>query len=448
LKTTVEELEKNKVLLKVEVPTGDVDQAIKKAYKSISNKVSIPGFRKGRIPKEIIDARIGKESVLQEALNEMLPVYYLQAVEESEIKPINKPEIEVVRLEEGQPLLFNVKVQVKPKVKLGKYKGVKAKMPSIEVTDKEINDHIELLKDRFAQLEPVTRNLRKGDFALINFEGFVSGKPFEGGSANDYLLQVGSGTFAPGFEDKLIGARRGEIREIYIDMPKEHPIAEIAGEKVKFKVFVKEIKQKKLPKVNDEFAKEVGEFETLQELKDDVRGRLKEAKRAQDHYALRGKVLEAVSEGAEVEIPDIMVERRVNEMISEFSFNLKSRGLDLNGYLKATNTSMESLRERFKKDALRTLKNELVLGSIGEKEGLEVKEEEVDNEIEKIAKRMNVEASEVKKRLEERGNLGPLREDILLRKTLDWLVNQAEIKRERKGKKNDQPVNPDSGGAD
>ncbi|MEW6189543.1 MAG: trigger factor [Actinomycetota bacterium] len=431
----VEELEKNKVLLKVEVPTGDVDQAIEKAYKSISSRVSIPGFRKGRIPRKIIDARIGKESVLQEALNEMLPVYYSRAVERSGIKPIDKPEIEVVQLKEGQPLLFNAKVQVKPKVKLGKYKGVKAKMPFIEVTDEEIDGHIELLKDRFAQLEPVTRKLRKGDFALINFEGFVDGKPFEGGSANDYLLQVGSGTFAPGFEDKLIGARRGEIREIFIDMPKEHPIAEIAGKKVKFKVFVKEIKQKKLPKVDDEFAKEIGAFETLKELKDDVKRRLEEVKRNQDQFALRGKVLEAVSKGAEVEISEIMVERRVNEMIGDFAFNLKNRGIDLNDYLKATNTSMESLRERFKRDALRALKNELVLGAIGEKEGLEVKEEEVDNEIEKLAQRMNVEGSEVKKRLEERGNLGLLREDILLRKTLDWLVDQAEIKRERKGKK-------------
>lgn len=435
MKTMVEELEKNKVLLKVEVPTGDVDQAIEKAYKSISSRVSIPGFRKGRIPRKIIDARIGKESVLQEALNEMLPVYYSRAVERSGIKPIDKPEIEVVQLKEGQPLLFNAKVQVKPKVKLGKYKGVKAKMPFIEVTDEEIDGHIELLKDRFAQLEPVTRKLRKGDFALINFEGFVDGKPFEGGSANDYLLQVGSGTFAPGFEDKLIGARRGEIREIFIDMPKEHPIAEIAGKKVKFKVFVKEIKQKKLPKVDDEFAKEIGAFETLKELKDDVKRRLEEVKRNQDQFALRGKVLEAVSKGAEVEISEIMVERRVNEMIGDFAFNLKNRGIDLNDYLKATNTSMESLRERFKRDALRALKNELVLGAIGEKEGLEVKEEEVDNEIEKLAQRMNVEGSEVKKRLEERGNLGLLREDILLRKTLDWLVDQAEIKRERKGKK-------------
>ncbi|MDI6892198.1 MAG: trigger factor [Actinomycetota bacterium] len=437
MKTTVEELEKNKILLKVEVPANDLDSAIVRAYESVSRKANIPGFRKGKIPRKVIDSKVGKESVLEEALRDVIPIWYLQAVEKSGIEPIDKPDIEVTKFEEGQPLLFNATVEVKPQVKLGEYKEVEVGRLPTEVTEEEVDLQVAILRDRFAQLEPITRNVRKGDFVLIDFDGFVDGKPFEGGSATDYLLEVGSNAFIPGFEEQMVGVRKGEIKNVWVDVPKDYDFPDIAGKKVKFKVLIKEVKQKVLPALNDDFAKEIGEFDTFEELRESFRERLKELKKAQAEEKIRQDLLEQVSAESEVEIPEVMVNRGTEEIIREFTFSLQGRGLTLDSYLEATKSTLEDMKQDLKGDAEKRVKNELVLGEIAQREGLKVSDEETDKEIKAIAGRINRNPEELERSLEERGSMGLLKEDILRRKSLDWVVEHAKIIDE-KGKEDEK----------
>jgi trigger factor len=428
VKTDIETVEKNKVLLKVEVDSKEIGKAINQAYKSIAKKISIPGFRKGKIPKQVIDIRIGKEPVYQEALREMLPVYYNQAIKSSGIEPIDQPEFDVVQIEEGKPLLFNVKVEVKPEVKLGEYKGVEVTKEKAEVKEEEVERQLEAMREKVATLEIApSRSLKKGDFALMNFEGTVDGKPVEGGSGEDYLLEIGSQTFVPGVEEQLIGMRKGEIKDVYVDIPEDYHAKQIAGKRVKFRILLKEIKQKKLPEVNDEFAKQVSGFKTLDELKQDIRAKLSQVKEALAQTQVRENIVKKIAEKAEVEIPDTLVGREMDIMLQDFAFSLQAQGINLQQYMDMANLTPEAMREKFKEDARRRVKSKLVLEAIAKAEGFEVTESEVEKEVETMATRIGKPKEELQKRLEEAGEIEVIKESIRIRKTVDWLVEEAKI---------------------
>lgn len=427
MKTSLETIKKSKVLLKVEVPAKQVDTAIDVACKEISKKIRVPGFRAGKIPSKVVKSRVGMETIYNEVLQNVLPIYYAEAVEKEGIEPIARPELDVVQIEEGKALKFNAKVEVKPEVKLGKYKGIKALKDDVEIKDEWVDRQVQNLRERFAQLEPVERAVKKGDFALINFDGTVDGKSFEGGSAKDYLLEVGSKTFLEDFEKELEGANKGEIRDVFIDYPKDYGNPELAGKKGKFKILVKEVKQKILPDLNDDFAKEVSEFDTLGELKQDIRGKLQKTREEQVDFKFRMDLLNNVVEGSDLEIPESMIQNRKELKLKEFEDSLKKQGMNLDEYLKAANQDKDKLEKEAEKEATEELKKELVLDAIAVAEKVEISDEETDNEITKLAESMNKDPEETIKSARQQGTYEFFRENLRTRKTWDLLVEKAEV---------------------
>ncbi len=426
LKTEVEKLEeKDTVLLRIEVPTDKFDEAVDDAYSRIAKQFVIPGFRKGKVPKAVINSRIGKESVQQEAIQKALPHYYADAVKEAEIEPIDQPEVNVIQVGDGKPLVFTAKVKVKPEVKLGEYKGIEVEKQSTEPSEEEINEQVEAIRNNFANLEPIEgRPVKEGDFALIDFEGFIGDKPFEGGAANDYLLEIGSGTFIPGFEDQVVGMKKGEIKDIMVTFPKDYGNDQLAGKEAKFRVLVKEIKEKKLQELNDDLAKQVG-FDTLDELRADIRSKVYEVKKKHASSDLRGQVVDKVTDAAEVDVHDAMVENELDEMVEEFTGDVRRQGLELDKYLEITGMTMEQLREDWRDRARYRVKSRLVLEAIAKNEDIEVTPEEVDNEIKKAAEATGRDFEEVKQIFLIKGTINDLSKRIQIGKTIDWLVDNA-----------------------
>ncbi|MCL6472645.1 MAG: trigger factor [Firmicutes bacterium] len=428
MKTEVERLEeKDTVLLRVEVPTDVFGKAVDDTYKRISQQLVVPGFRKGKIPKAVIDSRVGRESVRQEALQRALPNYYVDAVRKSEIEPVDQPEVDIIQVGDGKPLIFTAKVRVKPEVKLGEYKGINLEKASSEPTEQEIEKQINSLRDSFASLEPVdNRPIREGDFALINFEGFIDDKPFEGGSANDYLLEIGSGTFIPGFEEQLVGMKKGEAKDITVTFPQDYGNEELAGKEARFRVLLKEIKEKHLQELNDDFAKQVG-FDTVDELKADIANKIREVKKKYADTELKNQAISKVTEAAELEVPESMVEHELEDMIEEFSADVKRQGLTLEKYLELTGMDISKLREDWREQAEYRVKSRLVLEAVAKAENIEVTPEEVDNEIKKAAEATGRDYEEVKQIFLIKGTMGDLKNRLLISKAISWLVDNAVV---------------------
>jgi trigger factor len=448
LKTNLEEIEKHKVLLKVEVPSKEVDKAIKSACKEIAEKIRVPGFRPGKIPSKVVKSRVGMETIYNEVVQKMLPVYYRKAVEKEGIDPITQPEVDVVQIEEGKSLKFNATVEVKPEAKLGDYKGVKVTKEKVEIEEEWVDQQLQILQNRFAQLEPVERAAKKGDSVLINFEGKVNGKPFEGGSAEDYLLEIGSNTFIGDFEKQLEGTKKGEIREVFTEFPKGYGNQELAGKKAYFKVLAKEVKQKILPELNDDFAKDVSEFDTLDELRKDIRDKLSGNKEQQIDFNMRMDVLDKVVEGTEIELPETMIKDRKEFKIKDVAASLQKQGISLDDYLKSSNQGREEFEGHAEKEAIEELKREAVLEAVAKLENLEITDEETDNEIKRLAESMNKDPEESTKAAKAQGTYEFFRGNLLSRKAWNWLVDNAKVtevdkkeKAKAEEKKKDKAVN-------
>lgn len=438
MKTDIEELEKNTVLLKVEVPIVEVTGSIKKAYKEVSEKVRIPGFRKGKAPKGIIDQMVGKEVVLNEALQELIPFYYPKAVESSGVEPVSMPEIDIVQIEEDKPLIFTAKIQVKPKVVLGDYHKIEIEEFSVVPTKEEVEREINNIREKFSHLKVLKRrNLKKGDFALIDFQGFIEGKPFEGGSASDYMLEIGSGTFIPGFEEQLVGAKRGEERDVKVTFPHDYSNQHLADKEAVFRVAVKEIKEKELPALNDEFAKNVSEFDTLREFKKSVKEKVRQRKEAQAEAQKRSAVVDFVINQAEMEIPPVMIENQINAMVRNFEETLKNQGLRLEDYLRSTSTEFKLFKENYRAEAIKRIKTDLVLEAVQKAENIEISDEDVDNEIKRLAKGAKRDFKELKKEVKEREGYDYLRLSLQRLKTVDFLVSKAKTRKKKKDDEKD-----------
>ncbi len=402
MKTEIKEVEneKNTVILQVEVPAKDLTISINKAYKEVSRKVNIPGFRKGKIPPKVIDQMIGKEKVLTEALNELIPELYPQAVEMSGVEPVSEPQINIEQMDTDKPLKFTAKVQVFPKIELGDYQTIEMEEITTKVTADDVKKQIEKMRNKFASLEPVkSRGIKEGDYALIDFEGFLKGKPFEGGTSTDYMLEIGSETLIPGFEEKLIGAKAGEERDINLTFPKDYQSDMLAGQESVFTVKIKEIKQKKLPKLDDEFAKNVSKHDTLAELKKELKKELSETKKRQIEQARRNHAIDFVTDNAKIDIPPAMIDRQINVLVQDFDNRLKRENQDLKSYLEHTNDNINSFRETFRDDATRQVKTNLVLEAIAKAEDININDERADEEIKKLAGNAGKELEEFKKEL-------------------------------------------------
>lgn len=428
MKANAERIEKNTVLLEIEVDAEQFDQAIDKAYRNMVQKVNVPGFRKGKTPRPIFERFIGKEAIMEEAMEAVVPEAYYQAVAETGIEPIEQPKVDVVQAEAGKPVVFKATVQVKPEVILGQYKEVEVNKPSTEVSDEEVAKSLEKLQQRHAQLLTLEEGtIEKGDVTTLDFLGKVDGEPFKGGEGRDYNLEIGSGSFIEGFEDQLIGVSIGETKDLNVTFPEKYQAEELAGKDAVFTVTVKGIKRKELADLDDEFAKDVSEFDTLEELKTDIKNKLKDAAEDRAKYQVRQDIVSKIVDSIEVEMPAPMVDTQLSDMIHNLEGRLSSQGITLENYLKFANTTMEDLKEKMQPDAVWTAKMNLVMETIAKVEDIKANDEEIKEETEKIASYYNKELDEFQKMLENQGQLDFIIDQIVREKTLQFLADNAKI---------------------
>jgi trigger factor len=430
VKAEKEIVDKNKVKIRVEVPAEEVDRAIDRAFRRLAREVFVPGFRRGKVPRRVLQARLGMEPVVEEVKQTDVPGYYAEALRLLELEPIDDPELDwdSISVEEGKPLVFEAEVEVKPRVEVTGYKGIEVEAPEEEATEEEVQRALESLRDRFAQLEVMEgKTLAEGDFALIDFDGDVNGKPFPGSSAKDYMLEIGRPDIWPEFNRELLGKRKGDILDIKVKMPETHPDPELAGKIASFKVLVKEVKVKKLPELNDDFAKEASSFDTLEELKADLREKISRAKKERAEETVRQRIMEKLTRDLEVDIPRKMIDRYVEARRKELEARLASRDISLQSFLQAANYTEKRMEEEFAAEAERLIKNELVLEAVARAEGISVSDRELDEEVLRRATSLGIDAEEYRQVLEERGLLEELKVDLLHEKALKFLVDNAVI---------------------
>ncbi|ANX13104.1 trigger factor [Fictibacillus arsenicus] len=423
-----EKLEGNQGVLTVEVEASEVDTALDQAFKKVVKKVNVPGFRKGKMPRKLFEQRFGVESLYQDALDILLPKAYGDAVEETGIEPVDRPEVDIEKMEQGSSLVFTAKVIVKPEVKLGEYKGLEVEKTETEVTDEDVQSELTRLQEQQAELVVKEDGaIENGDTVNLDFEGFVDGEAFEGGKAENYSLEIGSGSFIPGFEDQLVGEKAGAEKDVNVTFPEEYHAEELAGKPAVFKVKIHDIKSKQLPELNDEFAKEAeGDAETLEDLKKELRTKLEESKKQEAENQTRETVIEKASENAEIEIPEAMVNTELDRMVQEFGQRLQMQGMNLDLYYQFSGTSEEALREQMKEDAQKRVRTNLVLEAIVEAENIEVSEEEIDAELNKMAEMYKMEVEQIKQMLAMQGGNDAVAADLKVRKAIDFLVENSK----------------------
>lgn len=423
----VEKIENNKVKMEITVGLEQFKKGIDKAYRSNVQKFNVPGFRKGKVPKAVIEKMYGEEVFYEDAVNYIINETYPDAVEEKNIEPVDRPEIDVVEIGKDKDLVYTATVTVKPEVELGEYKGVEVKKVEFPVTDEDVQKRLESLRERNARI--VTREdgvVEKGDIATIDFEGFIDGVPFEGGKGTNYDLEIGSGSFIPGFEDGLIGKKAGEEVDVNVTFPEDYRAAELAGKAAVFKVKINEVKYKELMPLDDEFAKDVSEFETLEELKEDTRKKLVESNELRAKRQFEDDVMKKVVDNAKVDIPEVMVNKEIDYMMEDISMRLKYQGITLEQYAEYINTTVEKMREDYRNMAYDKVKTALVIEKIGKVENVTASEEEIEAEIEKMAKQYNQEVDKFKSSIGEREK-EIIEGDVVNNKIVDFLVQNAVV---------------------
>ena len=414
-----EKLEKSMVALTVEVGAADFEAAVEKAYKKQRGQIRVPGFRPGKAPRKMIEAMFGAQVFYEEAVNIALPVAYEEAVKEQDLQVVGYPQVELLDVgKEG--FSFKATVAVFPEMTLGQYKGLEAPRAEAKVTDEDVDARLKEMAERNSRMVSVDRAVEKGDIANINFEGFLDGEPFDGGKGEDHDLEIGSGSFVPGFEDQLIGMKAEEERDINITFPEDYH-ADLAGKAVVFHVKVNAVKVKEVPAIDDEFAKDVSEVDTLDELKADVRGKITAEREEAAGRAFEDILMGKVADGLTGEIPDAMVEAQAQRFVDNFRMQIQSQGLPFDKYLEMTKMDVDSLLEQAKEPAARQVKMDLAVGAIIKAEGLEATDEDVDAEYEKMAKQYGMEAEEIKKYMDAE----VIREQVLRDKAIRVVVDSA-----------------------
>ena len=421
----VEKLEKNMAKLTVEVPAEEVEAALQNAYLKNRKQISVPGFRKGKVPRQMIEKMYGPEVFYDDAANALIQKAYPQAADECELEIVSRPTVDIVQLEKGKSFIFTAEVAVKPEVTLGQYKGVEVEKADTTATDEEVA--AELDKEREANSRTITvedRAVQDGDMTVIDFEGFVDGEAFEGGKGTDYPLTIGSGAFIPGFEEKLVGAEIGKEVEVDVTFPEEYHAKELAGKPAVFKCTVKEIKVKELPELDDDFAQDVSDFDTLEEYKADVRKKVEEKKAADAKAKKEDAVIEKIIEGATMEIPDAMVETQAERMVDEFAQRLQMQGLTMEQYLQFTGGNVQALVEQSKPQALKRIQSRLVLEAVVAAENLTASDEELDAELGRMAEQYKMEVEKLKEMFTEE-DLKSVREDLAIQKAVELVTDAA-----------------------
>lgn len=427
MKASWEKIEKNQGVLTVEVEAEQVNAALDKAFKKVVRQVNVPGFRRGKVPRNIFEKRFGVESLYQEALDLLLPEAYMKAVEETKIEPVDRPEVDVQQIGKDQALKFTAKVTVKPEVTLGEYKGIELPEKSADVTEEDIQNELKRLQERHAELVVLEEGTAEnGDIVIIDFEGFKDGVPFEGSKAEKYSLELGSGHFIPGFEEQIVGMAKGEEKDLNVTFPENYHVDELKGQPVVFKVKLHDIKRKNLPELDDEFAKDVSEFDTLEEFKADISKRLKERKERENRMELESIALEKAAEACEVDIPAVMIDNEVDRMFEDFRNQLRMQGMDMKMYLQFTGQTEEKIKEEMRPNAEKRVRNSLVLEAIAKAENIEATEEDVQKELEELANQYQRSVDEIRNIFEANGSMDVLKNDLVNKKTIQFLLDNSK----------------------
>lgn len=421
-----ESVEKNLSKLTFEVSAEEFEKAMVAVYNKNKSKFNVPGFRKGKAPMAVITKMYTKAVFYDDALNMVLPEAYEAALKESGLDVVARPEFDVEEIKEGEPVVFTALVTTKPEVKLGEYKGIKVAKIDYTVTDEDVQKDIEATQAKNARLVSVDRPVENGDIAVIDFEGFVDGVAFEGGKGEDYELEIGSNTFIPGFEEQLVGANADDLVDVNVTFPEEYHAENLAGKPAVFKVKVNEIKTRELPEIDDDFASEVSDFDTLEEYKADVRKKLEEAAATKAETETQNAVVEKAIENAEYEIPEVMIDNQVANLINDFATRLQYQGMSLDMYLQYTGMTIDSMKENYKEQAKKQVEGGLVLEAIAKAEGVEVSPEELEMELVDMSKKYNMELDKLKEALPE-PEMENIKKQMVISKTIEMLANNAVV---------------------
>lgn len=422
----VEKLEKNMAKLTIEVSADDLEKALQSAYNKQKKKINIPGFRKGKVPRQMIEKMYGPEIFYDDAANALIPKAYSDAYDECELEIVSQPKIDVVQIEKGKPFIFTAEVATKPEVTLGEYKGLKVDKVSNRVTQKEVDAKIQEEAEKNARTIVVEdRAVQDGDEVVLDFEGFVDGVAFEGGKGENYPLTIGSGSFIPGFEEQLVGAESGKEVEVNVTFPEDYHAEDLKGKPAVFKCTVHEIKAKELPEIDDEFAAEVSEFDTLEEYKADVKAKIKAQKEADGKAKKEDQAVEQAVANATMEIPDAMLDTQVRQMADDFAQRMMQQGLTMEQYFQFTGLTAEKMMEDLRPQALKRIQTRLVLEAIAKAENIEISDEKLDEEIAKMAEAYKMEADKLKEFMGE-AEKKQMKEDMAVQEAVTFLVENAE----------------------
>ena len=422
----IEKLEKNMAKLTIEVSAEELEKAIEGAYQKNKNKISIPGFRKGKAPRKMIEQMYGKEVFYEDAANALIPDAYEEALKDCTEDIVSSPKIDVTQLEAGKPFIFTAEVALKPEVTLGKYKGVKVDKADTTVTDEEVNAEIDREREKNSRTVEVERTVENGDIATIDFEGFVDGVAFKGGKGEEYPLTIGSGAFIPGFEEALIGAEIGKEVDVNVTFPKEYQAAELAGKAAVFKCTVKKLQEKQVPELDDDFVSEVSEeSDTVDEYKAEIKKKLEDNKAAAAKNAKEDAAIDAVIADAKMDIPDAMVETQQREMVQEYAQRMQSQGISMEQYMKLTGMTVQMLMEQVKPQAMKRIQSRLVLEAVAVAEKLEATEEDFEEEVKTMAEVYSMDTDKVKELLGENGKKQVM-QDIVVKKAAEFVTENAK----------------------
>ena len=421
----VEKLEKNMAKLTIEVPADDLEKALQSAYMKQKNKISLPGFRKGKVPRQMIEKMYGAEIFYDDAANELIPKAYAEAYDEAELDIVSRPQINVVQIEKGKPFIFTADVATKPEVTLGEYKGLEIEKVSTRVTQKEVDAKIQEEAEKNARTITVTdRPVQDGDEVILDFEGFVDGVAFEGGKGENYPLTIGSGSFIPGFEELLVGAEAEKEMEVKVTFPEDYHAEDLKGKEAVFKCTIHEIKAKELPEIDDEFAAEVSEFDTLEEYKADIKAKIKDQKASEGKRKQEDQAVDAVVKNAQYEIPQPMIETQVMQMADDFAQRIQSQGISLEQYFQFTGMTADKMMDELRPQAIKRIETRLVLEAIAKAENIEISDEKLDEELAKMAESYKMEVDKLKEFMDE-NEKKQMKEDMAVQEAITFLIENA-----------------------
>lgn len=427
MKVNLEKIEKNKAYLNFEIDAQQFDEAMERAYRKNARRFVIPGFRRGRAPRKLIERHYGPEVFFEDAARFLLPEAYQKGVEEYKLEPVDQPTFDIKQIEVGKPFIATAEVFVKPEVDIKEYKGLEVEKIVYNVTDEDVEKELSQLQEQNARLVTVEdRAAKMEDIAVIDFKGTIDDEPFEGGTAENFSLKLGSGMFIEGFEEQVVGMNVGESKDIEVTFPEDYSAKELAGKKAVFSVTLKELKAKELLPLDDDFAKDVSEFETLDELKQDIKTKLEEQAKSVEEGSLKASIVNKLKEVAEVEIPDVMIDQEIDRLVFDFAISLRYRGYDLQSYLDATGLSLEKFKESFRERALDNVKSSLILEEVGKRENITVTDEELENKIKELAESLKQSVEDYKKNLKEE-DMARIKDSILTNKIFDFLISHSNI---------------------